>query len=62
MNIFVVKYNHKKPRDIISGIFFFSLFLLSWIPINIVCLIKKTDNWEQIKHDRNDVDLDKLLN
>lgn len=62
MNVFVVKYNHKNPKDIISGIFLFSLFLLSWIPINIVCLIKKTDNWEQIKHDRSDVELDKLLN
>lgn len=62
LNIFVVKYNHKKPKDILSGIFFFSFFLLSWIPINIVCLIKKTDHWEYIKHDRSDVDLDKLLN
>ena len=62
MNVFVVKYNHKNPRDILSGILLFSIFLLSWIPINIVCLIKKTDSWEQIKHDRCDVDLDKLLN
>lgn len=62
MNIFVVKYNHKKPKDVLSGILLFSLFLLSWIPINVICLFKKTDSWEQIKHDRNDVDLDKLLN
>lgn len=62
MNIFVVKYNHKSAKNILSGILFFSLFLATWIPINIICLIKKTDNWEQIKHDRSDVDLDKLIN
>ncbi len=61
MNVFVVKYNKKNPKNIISGIIFFSLFIATWIPINIICLFKKTDNWEQIKHDR-DVDLDKLLN
>ena len=61
MNIFVVKYNHKNPKNILSGIIFFSLFLATWIPINIICLFKKTDNWEQIKHDR-DVDLDNLVN
>ncbi len=60
MNIFVVKYNKKSCKNILSGIIFFSLFLATWIPINIICLFKKTENWEQIKHDR-DVDLDKLL-
>ena len=62
MNVFVVKYNHKRPKDVLSGIFLFCLFLLSWIPINIVCLFKKTESWEYIKHDRSNVDLDKLLN
>ena len=62
MNVFVVKYNHKKPRDIVTGILFFAIFLLSWIPINVVCLFKRTNNWEQINHHRSDVDLDKLLN
>lgn len=60
MNVFVVKYNHKNPKNVLSGIIFFSLFLATWIPINIICLFKKTQNWEQIKHDR-DVDLDNLL-
>ncbi len=62
MNIFVVKYNKKNPKNILSGIIFFSLFIATWIPINIICLFKKTDSWEQIKHDRSDVDLDKLIN
>ena len=62
MNIFVVKYNHKSAKNIITGILFFSLFIATWIPINIICLFKKTENWEQIKHDRSDVDLDSLVN
>ncbi len=62
MNIFVVKYNKKSPKNIISGIIFFSLFLATWIPINIICLFKKTSNWEEIKHERSDVDLDQLVN
>jgi len=62
MNIFVVKYNKKNIKSIFSGIIFFALFIATWIPINIVCLFKKTDSWEQIKHERSDVDLDKLVN
>ena len=62
MNVFVVTYNHKKPKDILSGIFLFTLFLLSWIPINVVCLFKRTNSWEYIQHGQSDVDLDKLLN
>ncbi len=62
MNIFVVKYNKKSTKNIFSGIIFFALFLATWIPINIICLFKKTNNWEQIKHDRSDVDLDQLVN
>ena len=62
MNIFVVKYNKKSAKNIVSGIIFFSLFIATWIPINIICLFKKTSNWEEIKHDRNDIDLDQLVN
>lgn len=61
LNIFVVKYNHKSTKSILSGIFFFSLFIATWIPINMICLFKKTDTWEEIKHDRTDIDLDKLI-
>ena len=62
MNIFVVKYNRKSAKNIITGILFFSLFIATWIPINIISLFKKTESWEQIKHDRSDVDLDSLVN
>lgn len=62
MNIFVVKYNKKSVKSVFAGVIFFALFIATWIPINIICLIKKTDSWEQIKHERSDVDLDNLIN
>ena len=62
MNIFVVKYNKKSIRNVFSGIILFALFLATWIPINIICIFKKTEKWEEIKHDRSDVDLDELIN
>ena len=62
MNIFVVKYNKKSIKNVFSGIILFALFLATWIPINIICIFKKTEHWEEIKHDRSDVDLDELIN
>ena len=62
MNIFVVKYNKKSIKNVFSGIILFALFLATWIPINIICIFKKTEKWEEIKHDRSNVDLDELIN
>ena len=50
--MFVVKYNKKEVKDIMSGILLFSLFMLSWVPINFICLFKKDLAWEPIKHKR----------
>ena len=44
---------NKKIKDHYKGIFGFSLFILTWIPINMICLFKKTKKWEPIKHTRN---------
>lgn len=62
INIFVVKYNHKNAKSVIAGIIFFTLFIATWIPINFICIFKRTHSWEEIKHDRTDVDLDQLVN
>ncbi len=53
INIFIIKIYHKKIKDYYKGILSFSLFIISWIPINVVCLVKKTKSWEQIPHSRN---------
>lgn len=53
INIFIVKIYHKKIKDFYKGIIMFPVFVLTWIPINIVCIFKKTKTWEEIKHDKN---------
>lgn len=53
IEIFVLVYKKKSLKGMFSGIILFSIFLLSWIPINILCFIKKQTKWEEIKHDRN---------
>ena len=58
-NIFVIKYNKKKVKDTLSGVLLFTFFILTWIPINIVCLFKKDIVWEPIKHNRN-MDIDEV--
>ena len=60
-NVFVFKINHQKISDVLSSVFLFVLFIFTWIPINIVCLVKKDVTWQPITHTRN-VDVDALLN
>jgi len=59
LNIFVVVYNKKNVKKTMSGILSFTFFMLTWIPINFVCLFKKDLTWEPIKHERN-IDIDDI--
>ena len=52
LNIFIIKMLHKKIKDHYKGIFGFSYFILTWLPINIICLFKRTRKWEPIEHRR----------
>jgi len=56
----IVIINKKSIFKTILGILTFPIFLFSWIPINLICLFKKTLNWEPIIHNRN-VDLEVLI-
>lgn len=51
--LFVLKYKGKEIKSLTSGILLFPFFIFTWIPINILCLLKKQTNWEEIKHNRN---------
>ena len=53
LRIFLLKKYDKSVKNNIWGILFFDLFILSWAPINLVCLFLRKCNWESIKHDRN---------
>lgn len=59
LNIFIVIYNKKSVKKIMSGILLFTLFMITWLPINFVCLFKKDLTWEPIKHNRN-IDIDDM--
>lgn len=53
LRIFILKKNDKKIKCNIGGILFFDIFILSWLPVNFICLFIKKCNWDLIKHNRN---------
>lgn len=59
LNIFVVMYNKKNVKEIMSGILLFTWFMITWIPINFICIFKKDLAWEPIKHNRS-MDIDQI--
>ncbi len=60
INMFVLIYYKRDLYDVLHGIFLFSLFMITWIPINIICLFKKELKWVPIEHNKK-VKLDALL-
>lgn len=52
ISLLVVIFDKKKLKNIFKGMFTLSIFMLTWVPINIVCIIKKDFYWEPIKHIR----------
>lgn len=61
LELFILWYKDKKASTVVSGILLFPVFVMTWIPINIVCLVKKHTKWEEIRHDRN-VEIKDVLN
>lgn len=61
MNMFVIVYYKRDIEENMHGILLFMIFLMSWIPINIVCLFKKDLKWVQIEHNRK-TNIKSLLN
>ena len=53
IEIFVIIYKKKSVTNIFSGVILFLVFIITWIPINVICFIKKYKKWEEIKHDRS---------
>ena len=52
ISLFVVLAEKKKVKNTFKGMLTLSIFMLTWIPINIVCLIKRDYVWEPIEHHR----------
>ncbi len=61
INMFMMIYYKRDLYDNLHGIFFFLVFMATWIPINVICLFKKDLTWVQIEHNRKS-SLDALLN
>lgn len=59
IEIFALLYKKKDLKGMTATIILFSIFLLSWIPINISVFIKKYNKWEAIKHTRS-IKIDEL--
>lgn len=47
--IILEKWDLKKS---LKGIFTFALYLVSWLPINVISLVKPDTTWHEIKHNR----------
>lgn len=52
-NAFILKYYDDKVLGNWHGILLFGLFVVSWVPINIVCFFKKSVTWKPIEHGKN---------
>ena len=52
ISLLVVIFDKKKLKNIFKGMFTLSIFMLTWVPINIICILKKDFYWEPIKHIR----------
>lgn len=50
--LLAVTANGKPLRPMLRGMAGYWVFLLSWLPINLLCLVKKTTRWEAIPHTR----------
>lgn len=53
IRIYLLKKYNKSIKENIGGILLFDLFVLSWVPINFICLFLDKCNWDSIKHNRN---------
>lgn len=52
--IFTVGWYRQKLVGSIGGILLFVIFMMTWIPINVVCMIKRNNiNWVPVRHCRN---------
>lgn len=49
----LIKKCNKSIINNIGGILLFDLFIITWLPVNVMCLFIKECKWDPIKHNRN---------
>lgn len=52
LSVFVILIERKWSPRMLRGIFTYWFFLASWVPINLVCMVRKCTTWEEIRHTR----------
>ncbi|MEG1705248.1 MAG: glycosyltransferase family 2 protein [Clostridia bacterium] len=60
LSILVLRLQNKSIKKSLKGVFTLAIFMLSWVPINMICLYKKDHKWEQIEH-KSDVNIEELI-
>jgi cellulose synthase/poly-beta-1,6-N-acetylglucosamine synthase-like glycosyltransferase len=60
ISVIVLAMQKKSIVKSLKGILMLFVFMISWIPINLMCLYKKEHTWEQIEHNKQ-VDIESLL-
>lgn len=60
VTLFVTVYNKKNIEGMWPALILFTLFMLSWLPINVMCLFKKNIKWNHIGHSK-DVNIDDII-
>jgi len=53
ISLFVILIERKNVLKLLKGIIAYWFFILSWLPINIICICKKQTEWIQIEHTRD---------
>lgn len=50
---FIVLLEKRPFRKLWKAVLYYWIFLVSWIPINVVCLFRRSTTWTEIKHTRS---------
>ena len=53
VELLAIIYKKEKLKQVWKGLIYFPIFILTWLPINVVCYISKKTKWDVIKHSRN---------
>ena len=51
--LIILFFAKKSDLKLAKGVFTFYFFLLTWIPINITVIFKRTTTWDEIKHTKS---------
>ena len=60
VTLFVTVYNKKSVSAMLPSLILFTLFMLTWLPINVACIFKKNVKWSHIGHNK-DINIDEII-